>query len=481
MENVFNEKIRNILSLFGNCFDIEQRSFSLKDNRYTVMFVDENTDKELLAKNIIAPLTQKEWKRAPNADEIVNFVACPVKIESAFSEEEIAGSIAEGNVVLLAEGFGEALVMNLRKVAMRPVSEPPTSPVLKGPREGFCEDLITTLSLLRRRLKKPKLRFEKLSVGIYTNTDLAIVWIKGITDERLVAKIRERIEKIDIDGVLDSSYLVRYLEEKRNSLFRQIGTTEKPNILAAKMLEGRIGVIVDGSPIALTMPFLIFETIQDSNDYHKRDWRISMIRCVRVIAVFLAVILPAYYVALQEFQYQLLPLKFLITLKNATQGLPLTPTLETLLVLILFEVLNEAGIRMPRYVGMALSVVGAIVLGDTAVKAGILSSAAVLIIAVSGIGLYCVPDDAGVFSVLRILGVSVAGVSGVFGLTLFVLVILVYVCGMNEYATPYLAPFSPIIMKDLKDGILKEGVDEMKTRPFSIPNINETRQGDTEE
>lgn len=467
MENNIKQQIMNIL---GNGFDVESHEVLSKAGRLWVIYVDENTEKITLSESVLKPLANLTKITVENIKELIY---PPASISEIRDEMEGAKEIAQGNVVIVAGN--KIIALSMKKVAMRPVMEPPTSTVLKGPREGFVENLNTNMSLLRRRLATTDLRVERFIIGKYTQTAVVLCFIKGIAHPKVVKKIREKLKTINVDGIMDSSYVAKYLTETNYSLFRQVGTTEKPDILAYKMLEGRVAVLVDGSPIALTLPFLFIEDLQDSSDYYRMDFRATMLRLIRLFAIILAVLLPGTFVALQEYQYQVLPLKFLITILNSTTGIPLTPTLEMLLVILIFEVLNETSLRMPKYVGMALSVVGAVVLGDTAVKAGLLSSPAVLVAALSGIGLYCVPDSIGTFSVLRILCVGLGGVLGLYGVLLGLISITAYLVAFDSYGSPYLAPYAPVIGNDLQDGLFKRSNLSMKKRPKSIPNVNETR------
>jgi len=469
-----SEKKDNIVTLLGNCFDLELREFDLGGDKLYVLYLEGSTDKELLSEQVLRPIGLEPGK-IDTQERFIEVTFLPVKVMPVDTAKELSRHIALGEVAVVAENF--SLTFSLRKVAMRAVTEPPTATVLKGPREGFTEEIRSNISLLRRRLRCSTLRLDKMQAGRYSQTDIVVAYIDGIASKKIVKKIKDKISGIDIDGIIDSSYIGKFLEEKTYSLFRQVGTTEKPDILAAKMLEGRIGIFVDGSPIVLTLPFLFVEDVQNSNDYFKRDVRAAFIRIIRMLGGIMAVFLPAAYIAVQEFQYQILPIKFIITILNTTSATPLSPTIEMVFVVILFEIINETSIRMPKYVGMAVSLVGAIVLGETAVKAGILSSPAVLITALSGLGLYCIPDEAGSFSMLRILFLGLAGIVGMYGIVVGIVVFVAYVVCFNEFETPYTAPYAPGVPEDRKDGIFKLALKEMKTRPRSIPNINKKRMG----
>ncbi|MBQ9485819.1 MAG: spore germination protein, partial [Clostridia bacterium] len=286
---------------------------------------------------------------------------------------------------------------------------------------------------------------------------------------------KKKITAIKIDAVLDSSYLSKFLGEHKTSLFKQIGNTEKPDILAAKILEGRIAVLVDGSPIALTVPYLLVEYFQSPSDYYSSSYSATFARILRLFAVILSIYLPAFYVAAQLFHLQLIPLSFLLTIVNSIKGIPLSPSFEMFFTLAIFEILNEASVRMPKYVGMVVSIVGGLVLGEKAVNAGIISAPALMIIALSGICLYTVPELEQTFSVLRLLMLIVGGSFGAYGILLASAAMLIYLVSFETYRTPLLAPFSPLITKDLKDGLYKGFLIEQSIRPLSLKNANKRR------
>ena len=354
----------------------------------------------------------------------------------------------------------------------RPVNEPPTSSVLLGPREGFNEHIETNLSLIEYRLKTNKFTKIVLSLGKYTKTKVCIMYIKEITKENLVNLVVKKLNAIDIDGILDSYYLAGFLEERPNSLLKQIGQTEKPDVLVSKLLEGRVGILCEGSPIALTLPFILIEDLQSPDDYYQKEMRVSFIRIVRLLGAFLSVFLPGFYLATVMYHYKMIPLNLLVTLLNATVNLPFGPFLETIFILLLFEILYEANLRMPKYLGLALSIVGALILGDTAVKAGFVSPPSVMVIAISSIPIYTTPNQAGQLSLLRFMFTVVGAVFSFYGIILGALILALYLCNFESYGTPYMAPFAPTINSDFKDAVFKKNITDMHFRPKSIQAKN---------
>ncbi len=471
-------KISELIELtkktFSESDDLITRRFDVCGIPCAVLYIDGGSDKQLLEQDVIRPLLNAQTFEKPYAEALPKTVFYSESIKTV-PVQNSPGIIAEGDIAMFIEDEDCAFIFSMRKPEKRSVAEPPTSSVLKGPREGFIEEIKTNLSLIRRRMKTPDLVVKTFQAGRYSTTTIAVLHIRGIAEERIVKEIYKKISAIDIDGIIDSAYILSFIQTRKKSFFLQAGTTEKPDVLCAKMLEGRIGILVDGSPIVITLPYLIFEDVQDGYDYYSEDWRASIIRFFRMCGALLTALLPGAYIALQTFHSQLLPLKFLMTLMAATSGIPFPPAIEMLIVLVLFEILNQASLRMPRYMGISLSVVGAIVLGDTAVKSGLISSPTVLVIALSAIGIFCVPDQVGTLSILRLLFLCVSAVIGFVGMVILGIIIIGYLAGLDNYGTPYLAPYAPRINPDLKDALLKSGDSSMEKRPFSIPSSNRTR------
>lgn len=372
--------------------------------------------------------------------------------------------------------FNEDGGVNIKKeLPKRAIAEPPTQSVVKGPREGFIEHNDTNIQLVLKRIKDKNLEMKHLVVGRRTQTKVVVAYISDIADEAVVDKVVEKIGKIDIDGILDSYYILQFLQDKKNFLFRSVGGDEKPDVTASKLLEGRIAIFVDGSPIVLSVPYILFEDIQNSDDYYTNAVGVSLRRFIRIIGAVVSILLPGLYIAVQIHHYNIVPLKTLAVLTTSVKSVPFTPLVEILIVLVLFEIIYEAALRMPRHLGMATGLIGALVLGDTAVKAGLISSPAVLVSALSGIMQYIIPNLAPQISVLRFFFVLLAGVLGLYGLVIGAIIVCVYMCGLDAYGAPLLAPYAPRIKDDLKDGIFKKEIPDMTTRPKSFTVRDEIR------
>lgn len=482
MENTSKivEKIKTRLHDAG---DLKERTITLGDKPISILYLADLTDTQLLEESVIQPITKSV---APNGEYTIESVQtilsnCEVVINDTI--KEAIDKLLLGSALIILDGEDKILSTDVEKITVRAIAEPPTSVVIKGPREGFNESIKYNLSLIRRRCKSEDFVVTTLDIGRLTKTKVAIVYFNSVADKRVVRSITKRLKSIKIDGILDSHYLVSYLEKNPHSLFKQIGDTEKPDVLVGKMLEGRVGILVDGSPIALTLPFILLEDLQNSDDYYSQPIRVTVIRVLRLVGVVLAVLLPGVYVALEKFHYKILPLEFLITILNTTQGIPFSPFAEVVFVILLFEILYEANLRMPQYFGMAMSVVGALILGETAVSAGLVSPPAVMIVALSGITFYIIPSQAAQFSILRLLGVLIGGAMGIYGIIVFCVFIISYLSSFDSYFSAYLAPTSPYIKADQKDLFVRARISEMKSRPESIANNqnNRDREGNNED
>ncbi len=468
-----NEIKAQLKDIFADSFDLVTVDGSIQGNPCLYVFFDGMSDRELLESGIIKPLSLLNKKA--DLSNINEYLTSSAPSQRLTSLNEGIDELVSSKILLFIEP-DLFYSFDLRKMPTRSVAEPPTSSVLKGPRAGFVEEISVNTTLIRRRLQTKDLVIQKLSVGKYTQTTIGLCYISSIADDQLVKEISRRISQIDVDGIIDSSYVAMFIEDNKDSMFSQVATEEKPDIVVAKLLEGRIAIIVDGSPMVITLPYLFLESFQDSEDYFRRPRHVSFVRFLRLLGLILSTLLPAIYVAVQEFQYQLIPLKFMITIINASNGTPFSPTVEMLVVLIIFDILNEASVRMPKYVGMALSIVGAIVLGETAVRAGLLGSPAVLIMALSAIGMYTTPSNTSAFSLLRIIFLISASIFGILGIMIATAVFLCNISTLKSFGVDFTAPYSPIIVNDLKDGFIKKGINDMDTRPESIPNKNKRRK-----
>lgn len=467
MSFLMQEKLKKKLS---NNADFVARTLNTNSGEVFLYFLKSMTDKTAISKEIIEPILRNNVQFDFN--KLKNIV-CSADVKQ-IEKEQVLEYILKNHVVI--EFAGQYLIADLEKFPARTPTEPPTSPNIYGPREGFIESLPTNISLIRKRLPSKNLVIENMNVGRETHTKVSMLYLKNVVNKQIVKKVRQKIKNIDIDGVIDSYYIAEFLKDKPNSMFEQAGYQEKPDVTVAKMLEGRIAILVDGSPIAITVPYMIFEDLQSSNDYYTNYIYVNLMRVIRSIGIIFATIAPGLYLSIRLYSYTALPLNYVIIIANSTKNLPFTPLVEIIFILLLFQILYEVSLRLPQYLGLATSIVGALVLGDTGVKAGLISPPGVIVVAVSIMAIYTIPSQASQLTVLRAVFVVLGSTLGLFGIIGGVVYVINYINSLNSYGTPYLAPFAPTIKQDLKDGLFKQPLVNMRERPMAIQSKNRVRQ-----
>ena len=475
------EEVVKLKEKLDNSIDVSVREVICGKRQINLVFIKSMIDENFFISGILGPLMDFGSKQSEissdgkfTIDNILNEVLKTMDIKK-ISKKDAVLEISENKVLLYLEDENYILSIDIAKYPVRLPSEPPTSSVLKGPREGFVEDIKTNITLLRRRFASDKLAIKEIRVGKFSQSKIAIAYLKNIANKKIVKQVEKKLENINIDGIIDSYYLVSFIQNNKFSMFKQVGSSEKPDIVSAKLLEGRIAILVDNSPIVLTVPFIYIEDLQNSNDYYSLSNYASYIRAIRILGLIFAVLVPGAYISLRLYHYNIVPINFLITIANATVSIPLTPFLEIVFILILFEILYEVSLRLPSYLGLATSVVGALILGDTGVKAGLISPPGVMIIAISIIAVYTIPDQVDQINLLRAVFIVLGGALGIFGIIAGVIFIIAYLNSIDNFGAAYLAPYSPRIQQDLKDGVIKSNLTKMKLRPRSLQNQNKVR------
>lgn len=361
-------------------------------------------------------------------------------------------------------------------VPERSLTEPPTGQVLLGPREGFIENIDTNVTLITKRIKSKDLKWVELSIGKYTQTKVLLCYISTIADPNVVKSVLRRLKKIDCDGIIDSSYISECLNPDPIALYAAAASEEKPDIVTARLLEGRVAILVDGSPVVLTIPHIFLENIQNSNDYYGGNAGVNLKRTIRLLGAFIAILLPGFFLAVSLYHLSIIPLNTLASIANATDNDLFPPIIEMIIVILLFEIIYEATLVMPKHLGSATSIIAVFVVGEVAASVGLLSAPTVLVVAISGITSYIMPNMIAQISVLRFIFCLVGGFLGLYGLVAGFIVLLVYTASLDSFGAPFLAPFAPYIADDQKDALEKVPFPEMIKRPQSIPNCNPVRQ-----
>jgi len=378
-------------------------------------------------------------------------------------------ALLRGDGVLLAQGDGAALCIGAKGFAHRAVDDPPGEPALQGPREGFTEVLNVNLSLVRRRLPTADLRMVPLQLGQVTQTRVCLLYLQGKALPEVVSAVRTRLAQVQLESVVDANYLLEYLRPRQALPFNTVGASERPDVLCANLLEGRVALLVDGSPTALWVPCLFSEYFQSSDDYYINPWYALSARVLRFGGFLMACCVPAIYLALTCYHQDLLPVNFLISLMKALQGIPFSAVAEELFLLLIFELLREAGFHSPSSISQSLSIVGGIVLGQSAVEARLISAPMVIMVALTGVAGLMLPQTKSVTLLVQLFLFALAACFGLYGVTVGILALCIHLSAMQSYGVPYLHGMLPTPAPALLDYMLRAPWPKMGTRRTPLP------------
>ncbi len=380
---------------------------------------------------------------------------------------EICQKISGGKTALLFAGVGEALICDTSGLEKRSLTEPASETTIRGPRVGFIENIETNITLLRRRIKTPNLWVENYEVGELTQTRLSLVYIQGLASEELLREVRSRLDRIQTDGVLESGHVEEYIEDTPFTLFPLVLRTERPDRVASYLLEGHGAILTDGTPFVLILPTQFIEMLQSPDDYYDRSPIGSFTRFLRIIAYLISILLPGIYVAIINFHQELIPTTLLLRISASREGLPFPVVAEALMMELAFEILREAGVRLPQAIGPAISLVGALILGEAAIRAGVVSPIIIIIVALTAISSFTAPVySIGISArILRFLFIGLGGAFGLFGMQAGILLFLIHLCSLRSFGIPYFAPIGPLIWADWKDTFIRTFFWGLTTRP----------------
>jgi spore germination protein KA len=386
-------------------------------------------------------------------------------------------SLLSGDTLLLFQGFSKALAASTRGGENRGVTEPTTQTVIRGPREAFTESIGTNISLIRRKIRSPKLWLEEKIIGEVTQTEVGIMYIKGIANEEIVQEVRNRLDRIKIDGILESGYIEDLIQDEVWTPFPTVYNSERPDVIAAGLLEGNVTILVDGTPFVLLVPVVFISFLQSAEDYYQRFDIGIFLRLLRFASFYIALLLPALYVAISTFHQEILPTNLMIHLAYQREGVPFPPIIEAFMMEIVFEVLREAGVRMPSAVGNTISIVGALVIGQAAVEAGIVSPAMVIVVSFTAIANFVIPaiNLAIAVRLLRFVFLILCGTLGMYGMAVGLLLMVLHLSSIRSFGIPYLQPFAPFIPREHKDTMLRFPLWAMNKRPRFVAK-DEKRQ-----
>lgn len=438
------ENTRFFQQKFQNAMDFMLRDLDLGGVRAALLGLDGLVNKQVITLSILDPLLAAPPPEKPG-EAALAYIEGQVL---ATMEQKRVGDTAQaltllmsGFALLLVEGCREGLAFGVQGFATRGPEEPQNEVMQRGAKDGFTESFLTNIAMIRRRLKTTDLKFEKVEVGAQSHTPLALCYLQGVASPVILAQVKQRLAACDLQTVLGAGYLSGFLD--RGRLFRGVGMTERPDVVCGKIEEGRIAILVEGTPSALLVPFLFVENFQTLDDYLARPFYGTFLRWLKYAAFFLSAFLPGLYVAIVTHHPEMLPEALLLKIAESESQTPFPIMAETLLLYFLYEVLREAGLRAPRSLSATVSIVGGLVVGDTAVAAGLVGAPSLLVVALTAIAGYAVPRLYEPLALLR-LGFLLAGnFLGVWGVVIGLTVLLMDLCGTSSFGVPLLSPIAP--------------------------------------
>lgn len=458
------------------------REFDCLENRqlkFCAIYIDFMVNKQVINEHILKPIMNCKLEYTSNIlDELQKSILSNGELSRSSDFKTLAESIIDGNTVLVVDNCSEAVIINTVDFKTRGIEEPTSETVVSGPREGFNESIHVNMSLIRRKIKTPDLKFKFKVLGERTKTKVCICYIEGIAQPAILDELNRRLGTINIDGILDAEYIVELIKDEPLSPFRTIGSTERPDIVASKLLEGRIALLCDGSPTVLTLPFIFIEIFQANDDYYGNYIYSSINRLLRWSAFVLTTSVPAIYISLVNFHQEMIPTTLLLSILTARQGVPFPTIVEAFSMIFAFELLREAGIRIPKPIGQAVSIAGALILGQSAVQARLVSAPMVIIAALTGISSVLLPRVVSVI-VIRVIFLFFACILGFYGFIFSAMGLGIYLMSMRSFGVPYMlnCGTGPIKFEDIKDTMIRAPWWLMKDRPRGA-SLNRKRMKD---
>ena len=474
----FSENRKAFHALFADSDDVIFHPFHIGEEvQAELIYIENMADISEINANVLFPL-MIEASGIENLERLLQQKLPVSSAKQVFTFAESVDAITSGNPLILIKGANCAIDLGCSKWEKRSITEPENEPVIRGPKEGFIESLRSNLSLIRRRIRSPYLKTKSFHIGRYTNTQVAVTYVDGIVNPDVLRETIRRLEQIDLDGVLESGYIEGLIEDHPLSPFPQIQTTERVDVVASSLLEGRVAILTEGTPVALIVPLTLPMMLQATEDYFNRYFVGTLLRWLRYILFLASIALPSFYVAVITFHQEAVPTDQLISFAGARERIPLPSLIEALSMEFAFEALREAGLRLPRIVGSAVTIVGALVIGDAAVRAGLVSAPMVIVVAATGIASFTVPRYALGFPLrmLRFPLLFLAGTFGIVGTMIGLLIITTHLCSLNSFGVPYMSPLAPFKRGDVKDVLWRAPWWKMNRRPQSLHPINVVRE-----
>lgn len=459
---------------FSDCSDFLLREAVIQDKRCFFAAMDGLIDSLQLAQMVTDPILSAKLVFTDPSDhfeQIKKSVVGSVEMNIAETFDDCYYYLMSGFALFFLDGNSRALALGIQGWSKRSTDEPSNESTVMGAKECFIEALNDNKALLRKRLKTYHLKLKQIKLGNAASTPVVIAYIDNRADESLVFDVEQRLKKANLNTVLDFGSLADFLDTDIKTFFTAVGHTERPDTFASKLLEGRVGVMVEGTPFALYTPFLFSDNFSAADDYDNKPFYSSFVRILRYLSFVLSLFLPGLYVAVGTHHQEVIPatLLYIVATSEATTPLPLM--LEAIVIHLMYEIMREAGLRLPKTIGHAVSIIGAIVIGEATVSAGMIGAPMLVIVALTAISSYTIYQLYESVAVLRIMFILIGGLTGVYGLTLAAGVLFANICSVNPYGVPYSAPLSPLTQKSFFDTVLRQGWKKLARRRVRVGDL----------
>lgn len=471
------ENVELLRAQLGVCDDLVIRHFRIgssdQGRTAVLLYIDGMVKKEDISEFVVKYLTTTVAERLEPAIH---------QLETTNRLRKVIRTVLSGDTLMLIQGASKAYIISTRGWEKRGVEEPRTESVVRGPRDGFNETLAVNTALIRARLKSHKLNNRHLVVGKRTRTDVSVMYLDGVADPGIVKEVITRIQNISIDGVLESGYIEQMIQDRKWSPFPQLQNTERPDKAVANLLEGKVVIVVDGTPFVLIAPAIFTQFYQSPEDYYERFYISTLVRLIRAISLFIALLLPSLYIAFSSFHPEMIPSRLVIAMAAGRSTVPFPAIIEALIMETAIEILREASVRLPGPIGPTIGIVGALVIGEAAVTAGLVSPIMVIIVALTTIGSFASPSYSSSIAIrmLRFPLMLLASMFGLYGIMLFLILIIIHLSSLKSFGVPYMTPLSPLKVREMRDWVLRAPFRWMKSRPemFHVEDITRQEGGD---
>lgn len=467
--------IKKIKEISGGSSDVLINEFVTGNIHCALICCEGMLSTSTITELILKPITKIDTQKDAHSlfNYIHKFMLLSTDRPVATEYDSFFRLINSGFAVLIADGINKALAFGVQGYAVRSISEPSGESNIMGSHEGFVETIRTNMSLIRRRLKSPELVMQLFTKGDKSRTDLCLCYMKDRVPPELLKRIHKSLDNIKLESIFSTGYVKPFVENNNFEIFSSTGTTERPDVLCSKLIEGRVALLVDGVPFSIVIPKLFCENFQTLDDYAFKPYYSTFIRWIKYFAFLISILLPAIYTAIVIYHPELLNSTLLMLLVEAEQKAPLSILTETIFVLLMYEIIREAGIRLPKPVGGAVSIVSGLIIGDSAVDSGLISTPLLTITALAVISGFVVPSLNDSITILRFSFLIAGGIFGLFGISILACAILVNICSTEDYGFPYTAPISPFKLSGMDDTAIRATIPKMQSRNFTVEEYHE--------